>query len=249
MHMAQIYQSDDWQTYTMQYDDPFRAVEPLEREIAVVDGALCALKQAGILPGISYDQDRFLAHRVAVAELFEIPWTAITLRMQRLLYAINAIAQPRHMLAAGVFCGNTFISNAGAGVGPGACYKADALLGIEIVPEEAERAENNVRLIDQSGVARIIAADAVEYAANYTHPIDLLYLDANGAGTRGKGIYLDIFEAAEPNLHPGTIILAHNSINCAEGLADYLAYVRDLKHCASSVNVMIDGEGLEVSVY
>ncbi len=97
-------------------------------------------------------------------------------------------------------------------------------------------------------MAHIVAADAVDIAAHYPHPIDLLYLDADGAGKRGKGVYLDILEAAESRLHPGSIILAHNSINCAEALADYLAYVRDDAHCRASVNVMIDGEGLEVSV-
>jgi predicted O-methyltransferase YrrM len=247
--MALVYEHVDWQQYTMQYDDPFRPVEPLEREITAVAGALAALRAAGILTHTEYDLDKMLAHRAAVADLFEIPWTAIiTLRMQRLLYAINAIAQPRHMLAAGVFCGNTFISNAGAAVGPGACYTAEELLGIEIKPEEAERAERNVRRIDASGVAHVVAADAVAVAARYPHPIDLFYLDATGEGSRGKGIYLDILEASEPHLRPGTIILAHNSINSAEGLSHYLAYVRDPRHCRASVNVMIDGEGLEVSV-
>ena len=89
-----------------------------------------------------------LAHRQVVKDKFEIPWTAITPRMQRLLYAINAIIQPENMIAAGVFCGNTFISNAGAGAGPGASYKAKNLIGVEIKPQEAERAERNTRRID-----------------------------------------------------------------------------------------------------
>jgi hypothetical protein len=36
------------------------------------------------------------------------------------------------MIAAGIFCGNTFISNAGAAVGPGACYTARELVGLEV---------------------------------------------------------------------------------------------------------------------
>ncbi len=246
--MQREYRPDDWQTYRIQYDDPFREVEPLATEIAVVDGALAALRDAGMLPHTTYDHAKLLAHRAAVAETFEIPWTAITPRMGRFIYAINAIARPARMIAAGVFCGNTFISNAGAAVGPGAVYTAVELLGVEIKPEEAERAERNVRLLDPTGIARIIAADAVDMAAAYAHPIDLLYLDADGAGKRGKGVYLDILEAALPHLHPGTLILAHNSINCAAALEEYLAYVRDDAHCRASVNVMIDGEGLEVSM-
>ena len=53
----------------------------------------------------------------------------------------------------GVFCGNTFISNAGAAVGPGACYQARSLVGVEIKPAEAERARVN-RLLDEISRAR-----------------------------------------------------------------------------------------------
>ena len=178
--MAREYRSADWNTYRMEYAAPHKVLEPEEREIAVVDEALEALHDAGVIPHTTYDHAGLLAHRRAVAELFEIPWTAISPRMQRLLYAVNAILQPAHMIAAGVFCGNTFISNAGAAVGPGAQYEAKTLLGVEIKPEEAERAERNVRRIDPTGVARIISADAVDVAAEFEEPIGLLYLDADG---------------------------------------------------------------------
>ncbi len=128
------YRAGDWDSYRMDYHNPHQAVEPLGQEIAVVSKALEALVAAGILPHADYDHDKLLEHRQAVAERFEIPWTAITPRMQRLLYAINAIKQPQVMIAAGVFCGNTFISNAGAAVGPGACYEAKDLVGVEIKP-------------------------------------------------------------------------------------------------------------------
>lgn len=242
------YRSDDWQHYRMDYHRPHQPLEPLQRESEVVDEALNVLKNAGILPHTHYDREKFLLFRRAVAEQFEIPWTAITPRMQRLLYAINAIVQPKVMIAAGVFCGNTFISNAGAAVGPGACYTAQDLVGVEIKPEEAARAERNVRRIDPTGVARIVAADAVDVVAQYDRQIDLLYLDADGDGRRGKGIYLDILEAAWDKLHPGSVVLAHNSVNCAEMLTHYLAFVRDENNFRASVNVVLDGEGLEVSV-
>lgn len=245
--MTTEYRTDDWDTYKMQTRDPHRELEPLAAEIAAVDGALTALQQEGILPHTDYDQDRFLAHRKAVAGSFEIPWTAITPRMQRLLYAISAIRQPQTMIAAGVFCGNTFISNAGAGVGPGACYQAQELIGVEIKPEEAERAERNVRKIDPTGLARVVAADAVEVVADYPGSLDLLYLDADGDRQRGKGIYLEILQAGYDKLTPGAVILAHNSVNCAERLKDYLAFVRDPANLSASVNVILDGEGLEVS--
>lgn len=242
------YRSDDWMHYRMDYHRPHQQLEPLEREVEVVGEALQTLHHAGILPHTHYDLQKFLAFRRAVAERFEIPWTAITPRMQRLLYAINAILQPQVMIAAGVFCGYTFICNAGAAVGPGACYTAEDLVGVEIQPDEALRAERNVRRIDPTGVARVVAADAVEVVARYDRPIDLLYLDADGDGARGKGIYLDILEAASDKLHPGSVVLAHNSFNFAEKLRHYLAFVRDPSRFRASVNVILDGEGLEVSM-
>ena len=246
--MPHEFRTADWDRYQMDYHNPHREIEPLESEIRVVADALAALRDAGILSHTDYDHDRFLAHRRAVAELFEIPWTAITPRLQRFLYAVNAIAQPQVMIAAGIFCGNTFISNAGAGVGPGACYAARDLVGLEIKPEEAERAERNVRRLDPTGVARILARDAVPFVAEYPDQIDLLYLDADGDGGRGKGIYREILEAGLDRLPPGAIVLAHNSVNCADRLHDYFAFVRDAANLAASVNVILDPEGLEVSV-
>ncbi len=246
--MAVEYQSFDVADYRMDYQNPHVSVESIEQETAIVDEALRLLEQQGILPHIQYDHDKLLAHRKAVEEHFEIPWTAISHRMQRLLYAINAIIQPANMIAAGIFCGNTFISNAGAGVGPGACYTAMNLVGLEIKPEEAERAERNVRRIDPTGVARVIAADAVDWVAAFPHEIQVLYLDADGDAARGKGIYYDILQAAWDRLPEGALVLAHNSVNCAERLTNYLAFVRDEANMRASVNVNFDGEGLEVSM-
>lgn len=245
--MIRTFQTDDWDEYRMDYKHPFQELEPLDEEIRVVGEALKALCAADILAHTEYDGKRMLAHRRAVAENFDIPWTAISPRMQRLLYSINAIAEPGNMIAAGIFCGNTFISNAGAAVGPGACYQASQLIGIEIRTEEAERAERNVRKVDPTGVARIVAADAVDFVREYPDEIDLIYLDADGAGGRGKRIYLDILEAAYDKIPPGGIVLAHNSVNGGEPLRQYLAFVRNSKNFNASVNVILDPEGLEVS--
>ena len=246
--MAREYRAEDWDRYKMDYKRPHAEIEPAAREIAVVADALEALRSAGVIGHTDYDREKFAAHRRAVAEHFEVPWTAITPRMQRLLYALGAIVRPANLIAAGVFCGNTFISSAGAAVGPGACYEAAALIGVEIKPDEAARAERNVRRIDPTGVARVVAEDAVETARHFPGDIGLLYLDADGAGGRGKGVYLDILRAAWDKVPPGGVICAHNSVNSADRLAEYLAFVRDPAHYRASVNVALDPEGLEVSM-
>jgi len=246
--MARTCQTDDWNRYRMDYGRPHEVIEPIDQEIATVDGALRILCDEGILPHTRYDRAKMLAHRAAVRDLFEIPWTAITPRMQRLLYAISAIVQPATLIAAGVFCGNTFISNAGAAVGPGACYTAENLIGVEIKPDEAARAERNVRRLDPTGVARVVAADAVDVVRDLGGPIHLLYLDADGDKGRGKGIYLEILRAGLDRLPPGAVVLAHNSVNGGERIAPYLGFVRDRANMQASVNVVFDPEGLECSL-
>jgi predicted O-methyltransferase YrrM len=238
----------DWDTYPIDLRRPFLAVEPVSRERRVVQAALQGLHGAGILGGTAYDEDRYQAMCTALEAAFEIPWSAISPRTRRLLYAINAIRRPSCMVAAGVFCGYTFICNAGAAVGPGAVYTARSLVGIEIAPDEAARAERNVRRIDASGTARIVAADAVSYCADALDPIDLLYLDAEAPRRDGRSIYQAITEAAWDKLPPGALLVAHNSVNARTEYADYLAFVRDPRHCRASINVVIDGEGLEVSL-
>jgi predicted O-methyltransferase YrrM len=261
--MAQIFEADDWQRYVMRWHDPHCEIEPLQREIGLIDAALDALVEAGVLPHTRYDTGKMLAHRAAVRERFDIPWTAISPRMQRLLYAINAIAQPRVMVAVGIFCGNTFISNAGAAIGPGATYRAEHLVGLEIRPREADRARRNVAtLVDDHGrgiagdrvltgddtIVEIIGGDGIPWLNKYQNSIDVLYLDADGPRGKGKSIYLDLVQAAERILRPGSLVLAHNSVNDAHGLIDYLQYVRDPAHFRESANMIVDNQGLEISV-
>jgi predicted O-methyltransferase YrrM len=260
--MTYEFQAEGWQRHVMNWYDPHRSLESLEAEIQVIDGALAALVQAGVLPHAQYDGDKMLAHRDAVRERFDIPWTAITPRMQRLLYAISTIAQPKVMVAVGIFCGNTFISNAGAAIGPGASYRAEHLVGLEIRTQEADRARRNVAaLVDgrdgrivgnrvltgDDTLVEIVGDDGIPWLQSYEGKVDVLYLDADGPRGRGKSIYLDLLQAAEHVLRPGSLVLAHNSVNDARGLADYLQYVRDPAHFRESVNMVVDDQGLEVS--
>ena len=244
------YEEPGWSHYKVNWHEPHMKIEPLTKEIRVVDDALEVLTAAGILVTTAYDKHKFLAHRKAVRERFDIPWTAITPRMQRLLYAINAIAQPEVMVSVGVFCGNTFISNAGAAIGPGRCYTAHHVIGIEIRPEEAERARRNVATLEAHNVqVDILGEDGIPWLQNFKGNIDLLYIDADGPRGRGKSIYLDILEAGLHTLRPGSLVLAHNSVNSAYQLTDYLAYVRDTSHFRASANMIVDDQGLEVSLF
>lgn len=251
--MAQTYEAADWTSYKMNWYDPHRQIEPLEREVSIVDEALSRLVEAGVLPHSRYDTDKMLAHRTAVRDRFDIPWTAISPRVQRLLYAINAIAQPQVLVAVGIFCGNTFISNAGAAIGPGAVYQARRAIGIEIRPQEAARARHNVETLhtNRPGItnAEVLTADGIAWLQETDETIDLLYLDADGGPRGAKSIYYELLQAGLHTLRPGSLVLAHNSVNSARSMADYLDFVRDPAHFRQSVNVILDDQGVEVSLY
>ena len=238
--------AQDLACYRREYDFPFAETEPSHQEIAAVWHALSSLRREGILLHTQYDHASFLAHREQVWSSFVVEWSTITPRMQRLLYAINAIFKPARMLAAGIASGYAFISNAGAAIGVGREYAAQSLVGIEIDSHKAAQAASNIRKVDRDGVAGIVEADAVKYIEDYPEPVDLLYLDAGEYDS--KAIYLDILKAGRRSIHSGTILLAHDSVRFAVDLKDYLAWVRDDSNCLASVNVIIDNLGLEVSV-
>jgi predicted O-methyltransferase YrrM len=247
--MALAFQAPDWREYAMNWYEPHRQVEPLAHEVEIIGQALDALVKGKILAHAHYDTQKMLAHRKAVRDTFDIPWTAISHRMQRLLYAINAIAQPGVMVAVGIFCGNTFISNAGAAIGPGAEYVAQQLVGLEIRPSEAERARRNVvRLVGTRANTQILAEDGIPWLQHYPGTIDLLYLDADGPRGQGKSIYLELLNAGLHALRPGSLVLAHNSVNDARSMSDYLETVRNPSNFAASMNMIVDDQGLEVSI-
>ena len=91
-----------------------------------------------------------------------------------------------------------------------------------------------------------MAADAVAVVSEFPETIDLLYLDPDG--DRKRSIYLAVLQAAYQKLAPGSLVLAHNSQNGGSQLTPYLEFVRDPAHFRASMNVLVDSEGLEVSL-
>lgn len=243
---------------------PFERIPMMEwglgEEQAVVR-ALDLLRREGFLPAHNpggnhhCDHAKFDALRTAVRREFHVPWTSITPPMERLLYAINAAHRPQCFVGIGIFCGNTLIWNIGAAVGPGKCYTARSLLGVEINPESAAIAVGNLERIGVLGDVQLLVEDGHETLSRIEGPIDLLYLDATGPlpGTTGpntKLIYLSLLERAYDKLRPGSLVLAHDTAPqwFVESAGAYLDFVRDANHFRASVSLEPDTEGLEVSV-
>lgn len=262
MALIREHQAENWKTHIMgpsSGNDAFIVFEDDASEQKAVDGALEALVSAGILASASYDVNAYLRFQNGVKPHFEIPWTGISPRMRRTIYAINALYKPKNLVCAGIFCGYTFICNAGASIGPGACYEPDELVGLELLPEEAARAKRNVERFSPGHGDAIICSDAVTWIEeSCVSEIDLLYIDAKAiefdpktAPSRSderKSEYLKIVEAAIPKLRKGSLVLAHNSVNAVGEVGDYLSFVRG-ELFSVSVNLIIDDSGLEVSVF
>jgi predicted O-methyltransferase YrrM len=240
------YRAPDALDYPLDIHQPLAAPEPVDQESAVVDEALRALVAGGILPHGDYDRQAVTAFREKAADM-DITWSAITPRMQRLLQAINDIHRPGGMVAAGIFCGYTFACNAAPAIAGADGYRPRRLVGLDIEPASADLARRNLQRIAPDAPIEIIADDAVAWCGRLDEPVDLLYLDADGQGGRGKAIYLDILHACLDHLTPGALVLAHNSLNCASALQEYLHFVRQSGPFQASMHVVIDDQGLEVS--
>lgn len=255
--MDNTYYANNWEEHIMGMSSGHTAFHVFENdnaEISAVNGALQELNRLGILSSNDYNREKFMSLRTAVKEECEIPWTGISPRMQRLIYAINAIKKPKVVVCAGIFCGYTFICNIGAAIGPGACYQAEKLLGFEILEQEVKRASRNVGQLGTHKEVTILCADTAEWLSTSDTKIDLLYIDAKPVDwnrtwpkERDPSEYYKIVKAALPNLPKNALVVAHNSMNAASYLSDYLAFVRS-DQFQGGVNLAIDDSGLEVTL-
>lgn len=124
---------------------------------------------------------------------------------------------------------------------------------------EAIRARANVARFAPGYEDSIICSDAASWLeASEQWPIDLLYIDAKSidfdpkiAEARAEdrhSEYYKIVKSAMTRLRPGSLVLAHNSVNAAQEVSDYLDFVRSSVF-RGSINLIIDDAGLEVSMY
>lgn len=224
-------------------------------EIEATDLALTALSHTGIIKSdTKVDYTKFDALRAAVKANFEVPWTSIRPAMERLLYSIGAVNKPKNIVAIGIFCGNTLIWNTGSAVGPGKCFDAERIVGVEIEKDACGLAGRNLEKIGVRELIDLRCEDGHKTIESIDYPIDLLYLDAYGVvpgGTEAtKLIYLTLLEKAYGKLSKGAVIIAHDTIipSFPKQAQAYLDFVRDPAHFTASASIIPDDQGVEVSV-
>jgi predicted O-methyltransferase YrrM len=137
----------------------------------------------------------------------------------------------------------------GSSMGISAIYLAAALrdmgggvlIGTELEPSKAERAQANVAAAGLGSLVEVRVGDAREtLKAGVGGDIDMVMLD--GAFT----LYLPILKLLEPHLKPGAIVVGENAFAEAGG---YIDYVRDPQNGYLSLPLSFDpGRGNEFTV-
>lgn len=143
--------------------------------------------------------------------------------------------KPKHVLEVGTLVGYSAILMAKE------LESKAHLITIEIHPDEAKIAQENIRRAKVPPSIDVIVGNAIEVIPKLTGKFDMVFIDAE------KGEYQEYLQLVEHKLHKGSIIIADNAGIFADEMRDYLDYVRSSGKYSSKY-VPMGQDGLEVSV-
>ena len=126
-------------------------------------------------------------------------------------------------------------------IGLGLRETGGRLITIEYAPARAKDAEANIRAAGLSDVVQVVPGDAFKAIPGLTGTFDFVFLDA------WKKDYQRFFDLVYPRLDPGGLFVAHNVVNKASEMGDFLATLRTHPGLRSAI-VSPSGEGISVSV-
>ncbi len=115
------------------------------------------------------------------------------------------------------------------------------LVTIEYDPARAKDAEANIRAAGLSDVVQVMPGDAFKAIPALPGTFDFVFLDA------WKKDYQRFFDLVFPRLDNGGLFVAHNVVNKASEMGDFLATLRTHPGLRSAI-VSPSGEGISVSV-
>ena len=143
--------------------------------------------------------------------------------------------KPQRILEIGTFVGYSAIMM-GKELEEGA-----EIVTIEIDPDEAEMAKENISMAELNVNVRVLRGDALEHIPTVEGDIDMVFLDAD------KSEYLEYLRLVEPKLHRGSVVVADNAGSFSRSMGGYLEYVRNSGRYESEY-IACGSDGLEVSV-
>jgi predicted O-methyltransferase YrrM len=126
-------------------------------------------------------------------------------------------------------------------IGLGLRETGGTLVTIEYDPVRARDAESNIRAAGLADIVRVVPGDAFKAIPGLAGTFDYVFLDA------WKRDYQRFFDLVFPRLDRGGLFVAHNVVNKASEMGDFLATVRTHPGIVSSI-VSPSGEGVSVSV-
>jgi len=126
-------------------------------------------------------------------------------------------------------------------IGLGLRETGGRLITIEYDAARAKDAEANIRAAGLSDVVQVVSGDAFKAIPGLTGTFDLVFLDA------WKKDYQRFFDLVFPRLDNGGLFVAHNVVNKASEMGDFLTTLRTHPGLRSAI-VSPSGEGISVSV-
>jgi predicted O-methyltransferase YrrM len=160
----------------------------------------------------------------------------VTPEAGRLLYSLVRATRPQTIVEFGMSLGLSGIHLASAVKDNG----SGRVVTTELSAAKVAAAKKNFADADLADVITVLEGDALETLKTIDGPVDFVLLDG------WKEFYLPVIKLLEPQLPPGTLIVADNT-----SMADtqpYLDYVRDAGHGYVSVNFLArDSDSMEIS--
>jgi predicted O-methyltransferase YrrM len=178
---------------------------------AQLDGLASAMlarcQSEDVLPIGEVRWELFHEFRKRVHENFYVPETSITTLTSRLLFGVGCLAQPRRVVGIGTYYGNAICWLVAAGFSPRRLYDGEVAVAIDVDDEAARGFGQNAERV---GLAvESVGTDGIGWLEANTDRIDLLFLDLDSP-ERGKADYTTCFEAAQDELAPAALVVAHD---------------------------------------
>jgi predicted O-methyltransferase YrrM len=125
-------------------------------------------------------------------------------------------------------------------IGLGLRVTGGKLTSIEFDPARAKTAADNIRRAGLSDIVTVIPGDAFQQIPKISGTFDFVFLDA------WKRDYKRFFDLVFPRLVPRGLFLAHNVVNKADEMGDFLAAIRNNPAVMTTI-VSPGSEGMSVT--
>ena len=223
----------------LHYNDyAFKSAMGRLRANETVDDILQMLKKKGLVDkNADFNRVKFrkLSHKIIYN--FLVPWLSFTLVMERLIYMLTYVKQPKNVMAIGISSGYTL-----AWIGSACDLNRTRIYGVEKDGLMLSIAKDNFRRYKMEQI-ELHCGDGLEYLNKFPDEMfDLIFID-----TRKN---IDILKTAEKKLVKNGWLMQHNAsdIHMVKEIKQFLDFVRDEKHFSYSVLFDVDIRGLELSV-